>query len=139
MPVQTTTYTCQVASTASLEHLLVATAAALADVDLTTTTAVGNAAETRRLVLNQVTKDAWSGLTTHSTSLGWLGASRALSGGGREARAESWLEATDLTLVTIAKQLEQQRQQQQGASISYELEECRPSYVSERVPSLTAV
>jgi hypothetical protein len=108
MTVTTTTYSCQVASTASLEYLLVATAAALTDTPLVVT------AGSDRLVLEHVSKDAWSEVTTSTQSLGWLGATRALSG-GRDATAESWLEATDLTLVTIAKQ--QQQQQQQGACV----------------------
>ena len=97
MPIRITTHTCSVPSLSSLEHLLLATTAALTD-----TQVVFQQGSDNKTWLETVTKDAWSTTTTHTTATGWLGAFRVLA--VPDAVAESWLEAAELTLVTIVRQ-----------------------------------
>ena len=101
----------------SLEHLLVATTAALCDqtvdfvvsdsaadtvADTVTTAAVIDTQN--KLVLEQVTTDAWTTARTHTKSMGWMGATRALFGSSADAVAESWLEAAHQTFVVSYQQ-----------------------------------
>ena len=104
MPIRSTTHTCTVPSLDGLEHLLLQTAAALMDTTVDFVVAADNvaAADEKKVTLTSVTKDVWSTATTHTTALGWLGALRTLA--MPDAVAESWLEATELTLVTIVRQ-----------------------------------
>ena len=96
-PIRTTTHVCHVPALDSVEHLVLATAAALVD-----TTVTFQVSSDHKTSLETVTKDAWSTTTTHTTALGWLGALRALT--APSALAESWLEAAELTLVTAVRQ-----------------------------------
>jgi len=109
MPIRKTTNTCTVGPAfTSLEHLLVATTAALCDesVDFVVDSDENNNSNNNKLVLEQVTTDAWTTITTKTRSIGWMGAVRALSTSSRgsttittDAVAESWLEVANQTFV----------------------------------------
>uniref|UniRef100_A0A7S3L317 proline--tRNA ligase n=2 Tax=Amphora coffeiformis TaxID=265554 RepID=A0A7S3L317_9STRA len=152
MPIRQTTNTCTVGQRfTSLEHLLVATTAAL--VDETVDFVVSNSADdnnnnhnNNKLILEQVTTDAWTTATTHTTSMGWMGATRALVLGttAGDAVAESWLEAADQTFVVAYQAQDQTKNDVFAAAcedlltkIDQHLTTTQETYLTGDTPSIT--
>ena len=96
MTIRTTTITCSVPSLDAVEHLLLATAAALTDtsVDFGANPAGGSTTT----ILEQVTTDAWTTTTSKMKYTGWIAAAKALA--TMDAEADTWLSLVDQTLLS---------------------------------------
>lgn len=99
--IRRTDFTCTVSCLSSLEHLLVATTAALVDAAdrLVVVESCGvDDDDAAAVVLERIVTDAWSGTATQTRHVGWLSAVRALLR-MTDATEESWCAAADQTFV----------------------------------------